>query len=233
VKIIRVLFGTQPKQDEQNRILARYNKMHSDIEELKKRPYHDFTAITFGDKNTFLANENGFKCCQCWDAPYKYDPLKETYIHKLYAIQFAFEKYGEDVLYLDWDCLPIRPFNDSEFKWNSKITANLQTYRNGGKAYWRKDSNVLLNGGFLHIDNPDIIDGIMRLYEQEKSEGHAVHNDEPILMKWVENHYGWDRAKWEEMFEAKQCRLNRMGVYPNKDAFFVHYIGSLPNRFRR
>lgn len=231
IKIVRCLWGDKGSTD---RILSRRHKMDDDILAIKSHFQHPFTMLTFGRDNTKYSKEQGFDTCMVCDRSTWYDPLQETYVHKLYALRYAFCKYNQPLLYLDMDCLPNRSFDMNELVFKSTLSANLMQYKNP-KCWWRTEQpRTILNGGFLYIEDENILSFIFKQYHIFKKEGKPINNDEPMIQRYIDELEG----KWignEEYLNKYEptgiCSLNKWGVFPNKDSIFTHHLGIRARRF--
>ena len=235
---IRTLFH----QPAEGRICGRYHKIIQDMQQVKSHFNHPFKALCFGKDNYELCKSEGFDAVQIWDESSKYllsedDSKSQIYQNKVWAIEWAMEEYGEPIIYLDWDCLPIKPFKIDDLVFKNDFAANLMWYKRP-KCWWRKDKedwNLVPNGGFVYIGTQSMIDKIWQAQKDTAQANQGCHNDEPFYMKAIDDlEGGWiGKDKWLQKYESPYSVLNKNGIFSDPNAIFCHYIGYKHTRFGR
>lgn len=212
-----------------------------DITTILDNPYTvPFTTYVFGKDNYNLLTEKGVSCVLLNEKPFIYDLQKEFWRHKLDVLKYAMEiDQHEEIVYLDWDCIPQRPMTD-EF-WNTlskkrEIQANLEFYTRK-KCMWRGkvDIRKVSNGGFLYIRDQGIPQKLMDTWSNLPAE--AKFWDEIAFSKYIDDLTGgWKgiEAYWKE-FEPDVCNLKRRSAYSDellstKNVFFIHFVQSANNK---
>lgn len=102
ITVVRALWGNQ------ERTLA----------EVPPKPlFKNETVIVWGIENKKYLESLGYnvKCLSVEDTDKKYSTLHKHYMHKLEAIKIAGVLHKE-YIFLDWDCFPLRPFDNSFYE---------------------------------------------------------------------------------------------------------------------
>jgi hypothetical protein len=245
---IRALWGTASTEYDEGWITPskRYGRMGLDIQIIMEHENtRPFRTYVFGKDNLKMAQDLGVEDLVMIDErPLAYDPQKEFWKHKLDILQYAMEEDGYDeMVYLDWDCIPIKPLFDDFWEQLGKkesIQANLQFYRRR-KCLWRgsRDTRKTSNGGFLYIRDKTIPSKLIKVWEDFEPE-HKFW-DEVTISKFTDDLMGgWQGTqKYWDLFEPMVCNLTT--VKKNRSAFtdeelasknicFEHYIQALISR---
>ena len=149
----------------------------------------------------------------------------QGYWHKFDVLKYAMEVDGYDeVVFLDWDCYPIRQF--SADMWNDlnkkeSFQACLQFYKRQ-KIEHRKqletdftNSNGFLpNAGFIYLRDKSFIDE-MKEYRWVPP---ASWSEESAMAKWLDAKTGgWVGVeKYYELFEPSCCNLHKRGTFRSR-----------------
>jgi len=163
----------------------------------------------------------------------------EFWRHKLEIFEVAGSYGFDEMLFLDWDCVPVKKF-DVEDMWRSLqqkevFQANLYQYHTK-RCLWRdEDWRKVCNGGFVYMRDTSIADEIIENWECFKKEideqrekrqsagkdlrvreKYMIYDDEPAMSKWVDDYLdGWQGAEvYAELFEPDICELNRNSAVP-------------------
>lgn len=237
---IRALWGIHSRD---NPILAHRYGIDRDINNVARCKYNQpFRTYVMGQDNVDNLKKAGFDdCVLIDDRPFSFDVNQHRYRNKMEAIKYAMEEDGYDeIVYLDWDCLPTAPLPLdfwSELGKRDVIQANLMQYKSFPRATWRNASNILftdgkrlsrrrlkiqqnviLNGGFLYIRDKTIPSQAVKWWQIILDEGGKGDNDEPAWQRLLDEMTGgWVGAEafWER-FEAMHCVLGRRSVYPSE-----------------
>ena len=205
-------------------------------------PCHIFV---YGDKNMEELYKIGIgRKDNCWlkqldYCPTVWDMETELWRHKLDVLDAASDYDFDEILFLDWDCIPVRTF-DVEEMWNELgkkevFQANLYQYHTK-RCLWRnEDWRKVCNGGFVYLRDTSIASEFVEnwdrfkeeLEELEKTrqakgkdlrvrEKYMIYDDEPAMSKWVDDYLdGWQGAEvYCELFEPSICELNRNSAVP-------------------
>jgi hypothetical protein len=212
--------------------------MDGDIDIILENEHTEpFKTYVLGTENYDYLESKGLDCVLVDHRPVIWDLQKEFWRHKLLILEAAMDEFDE-LCYLDWDCVPIKPLPDNYWDTlNEKddIQANLQFYRRK-KCHWRKtDWRKVSNGGFLYIRNKDIPGELIRTWEG--MDEHHKFWDEVIISQYIDNRLGeWQGIDvyWDK-FEPEVCNLKKRSAFTDeqvlsKEACFMHYIQSGNNR---
>lgn len=175
------------------------------------------------------------------ERPFLFDLQTEFWRNKLELLRYAMEEYGfEKIVYLDWDCNLIKPYDEKIFKDNLDkkdiIQANLLQYRRR-KCKWRDvDVCKTSNGGFIYMGRPDIPSRLIQAWDQIEYND-VKFWDEVAISKLTDDLMGgWKgiEAYWDR-FEPEVCNLKKKSPYEvellkKKNFYFLHYIQSKNNR---
>jgi len=240
---IRALWGT-PKTDfdaDDGWIVPsrRRSKIDFHIDSILKNPYtQPFITYVFGQENyDHLKAQNVTNCVLLNKDPFIYDLQKEFWRHKLDILKYAMEKDGYDeIVYLDWDCVPIKPMDDQFWALLSKkreIQANLMAYRRT-KCRWRGKIDVrkVSNGGFIYIRDNSIPQKLIDTWQALDEK----FWDEVAISKFIDGLMGgWKGIEsYLSDFEPNVCNLLKKSVFEktSNDPYFIHYIQSGNNKER-
>ena len=239
---IRVLWGDYSNQHDEGWVTpsGRRSKMDKEILlALENEHNPKFQVYVFGEKNYDCLLSLGVEKMGCNitllnKEPWIYNPQTEFWRHKMDMLDYAMHEDGYDeIIYLDWDCIPIKPiFTDLWDRLHKKtaIQANLMMYRRR-KCLWRKtDWRKTSNGGFIYIGNREITKKLIEVWEGLPAE--MKFWDEICISKLTDDIIGgWQgvNAYWEN-FEPDVCNLRKKSgsdeMAAKKDVCFMHYIQS-------
>jgi hypothetical protein len=220
----------------ENRVVKRRYRIDGDIRRIVANKNNEpFITYVMGKDNMKALEEKGFECRLVHDEPFMFDIRKYQYRHKLECIRVAMEEDGYDeIVYLDWDCLPTRPLPDDFWDSMSKrgvFQANLQQYKRK-KCMWRRmDRRKVPNGGFLYLADQSLPQQAIAHWEKAKQD-----NDEPAWARLTDEMLGGWKGPDEywDKFEAMYCDLHNSSVYlpkserkTQKNICFKHYQGGM------
>jgi len=218
----------------------RDGKICKDIECIKNNPYTEkFITYVFGEDNKKYLEEKGFDCVLVDVRPVIWDMEKQLYRHKLDILKAAMNDFDE-IVFLDWDCIPTIPLVDGFWDALGKkapFQANLFQYRTK-KCLWRsKDWRKVCNGGFLYLRDKKIPDEFIQKYnelsewvkEKKKArekqgkklrfrEEALMFDDEPAFSKWTDEYTdGWKNLEmYWKTFEPEVCNLKKKAAFPKE-----------------
>lgn len=227
---IRGLWGIYEKS---HRVLQRRFQTDKDIKNILDCKYNEpFLTYVFGKDNYNALISIGIECKLIREEPFAFDLVKHQFRNKLDMIKYAFFEDGYDELvYLDWDCIPSKPLSASFWDGLAKkqpFQACLQLYHRR-KCHWRKDSpRKVPNGGFIYLRDKNLVVEACKLWEETGK----ADTDEIAFAKMTDNMTGgWKNLEtyWEN-FEPMFVNLHRDSPYPKellntKDICFIHYQG--------
>jgi len=144
-------------------------KVANDILFAKINPYEPpLKVYVFGEDNYKILSDMGFNCVLINKNPYIYERPMEEYRHKMEIWRHAQQEFDE-MVFLDWDCIPLRPI-DYDF-WDvmqkgAKIQATIYMYMKE-KALWRmdKDPRKISAATFVYMREPDIANDIINIWK--------------------------------------------------------------------
>lgn len=241
---VRALWGTSKTDYDDGWITPsrRRNKMDFDVSSTLKNSYTaPFITYVFGKENyDYLKSLKVPNCTLINENPFIYDLQKEFWKHKLDILKYAMEidKYDE-IVYLDWDCVPIKPMDEKFWELLSKkreIQTNLQWYR-CIKCPWRGEVDVrkVSNGGFLYIRDNGIPQKLIDTWQN--MEASLKFWDEIAISKFIDDLMGgWQGIeRYRVDFEPDVCNLKKKSVFEKSldNIYFIHYIQSGNNKLRK
>jgi len=229
----------------------RGSKVAKDIEAAKQTGL-PVVVYTMGTKNHEWLTGYGFDSRLISNDSIIWDMERELYRHKLQILQSAIEDFDE-IVFLDWDCVPRKKFNDGFWQLLGKkesFQANLFQYRTK-KCLWRDtDWRKVCNGGFIYIRDKSIPDKFIQNWDELKEwqrvkrearerqgkrlrfrEKCLTFDDEPAMSKYVDDTLGgWKgvEAYWEH-FEPMVCNLRKKSAFSEtlnstKTEYFRHML---------
>lgn len=232
ITFIRGLWGIF---DQSHELIKRRYKIDRDIGAILKNKHTvPFTTCVMGDENMAqLQKVNKYPCVMVNKQPFMFDLVNFQYRNKLEVIKFAmFEQNCDEIVYLDWDCLPSIGQDDNftkQLREKSSFQANLAQYRKP-KCGWRSiDRRKVPNGGFLYINDKNLVLKAIQCWENYQQQ-----NDELAWAKMVDDLMGgWKGVdEYFSKFEPMVCKLSNKSPYGDKpekikqyNPYFVHYHG--------
>ena len=235
---IRCVYGIY---DNSHRLLARRQKIDTDIARIKKNEFNEpFKVYIFGKDNFERITALGFDCVLVSDDPAPFDLIKHQYRNKMELIKYALEHDFESVVYMDWDVRPKKKIEDLENFWKTfhdrgEFSACLQYYGNI-KCPWRINNETgdgrtsrhqVGNGGCVFFKSKEVINESIQCWEDvdmpDNDElGYAKYVDKK-MNGWKGMEYFWN--KYENMF----CKLRKMSAFRSdklveKNVYFEHYL---------
>ncbi|HUV84584.1 MAG TPA: hypothetical protein VMV86_02695 [Methanosarcinales archaeon] len=223
---VRVLFG----EDYSAGYPYRRHNMDREIDSIMKNKYTtDFIAYVFGERNFKKLVDKGVNCVLADKKPIVFTS-RRSYMHKAIAIEAAFDEFDE-IVYLDWDCVPTRPLPDNF--WESlqsrdvfqcplyKCTRRVHTWRTG-----RIPPKLVSGGCFMYMRDKSLpsvfLDWATGTGEMSRTLPNQW-NDETYYSRYLDDLMGgWDDGKGEykydeyfERFEPLYCH-HRKTVFKDK-----------------
>lgn len=202
MKLIRILWGD-------------FERYSSQIIDAKNQNLNE-TVFVWGKNNYNKLTELGYRCILIDDEPYDYNYANNhTFIsygsltHKIKGLKIALEKFNE-VLFLDWDCVPLKPLDEEFYKLikskNSPIQVPLYSYPKIAFDVLKKstddevmnkffdilsenitkhshtfeDMYVLPNTGFFYCNSIEIIDELLDIIKQNNLQ--AIPDELSVLL---------------------------------------------------
>jgi len=194
------------KYDPENKILIRRVKINLDIQQYLEKEFKiPFVTYVFGKKNHQRLIEMGLKSVLIYDEPYKYNPIRGLYQHKLDAHQYMMEDFDE-IVFLDWDTYLTKPLPDNFWDVLNKkevFQASLNSYRTP-RINHRK--NVISNkaiptGAFVYMRDKSIP---KRLIELNTKAPNKWSCEPSFALLTDEITGGWQNdKKYFELFEPE------------------------------
>jgi len=228
----------------------REGKIQKEILSTKDKNW--FVVLTFGIDNHNWLEENGFRSILINEAPVIWDLETEMYRHKLEVFREAFN-YFDEIVFLDWDCIPIKDIGNSWKNLNKKesFQANLFQYRTK-KCLWRvNDQRKVCNGGFAYFRESSIPSKMIDFWDEfhiwvdnqqkirnEKGkdlrfrEKCLIFDDEPAMSKYIDWASGGEFCgleKYWDLFEPEICNVRRKSAFSkemigSKESCFIHKL---------
>jgi hypothetical protein len=232
---VRGLWG---KVDDSNRQLWRKKRVDENITALLRNPYNEpFITYVWGADNYYMLQDAGVKDLILVDKNYfQWDLIKFQYRHKLELLKLAMQDYDE-IIHMDWDCLPQRPINNMDEFWASHykkeaIQCNLYYYANV-KCPWRKeDQRKCINGGYMYIRDSNIPTELIKVWDEycTHRRNRFKQSMEPSTSKYLDDkNNGWiGLDNYYNRYEPDSCVLRYRSPYNDKKRpkpYFIHYAG--------
>jgi len=230
----------------------RGGKIGKDIDLIRENKLSKpFITYVFGIENKKYLESLDFECILISPEPSVWDMIDQLYRHKLDIFSAAMEDYDE-IVFLDWDCVPTAPLPDDFWdvmSLKSSFQANLFQYRTK-KCLWRTtDVRKVTNGGFVYMRDKTIPNKIIKnydeFYEWVKNTGEErakqgkklrfrekalIFDDEPAMSKYADDSIGgWQGIdKYWDLFEPEFCNLKKKSAFSDeqlktKRECFVHW----------
>ena len=238
---IRGLWGVF---DNTHRVLSRRFRLDAEINTIVKCKFNQpFTTYVMGEENNKILVDTGLEklghtITMLTKEPQMFDLIAHQYRNKMEVIRYAMEVDGfDEVVYLDWDCVPLKPLPDNFWEEQAKkepFQACLQRYKHPPCA-WRRgcsddeSTHKVPNGGYLYFRDKTYPSKAIKVWEDEVGK---PMNDELAWAKFTDNMFGGWKSDdfYFEKFETMFCYLSRMSPLSqervhSKNLAFVHYPG--------
>lgn len=165
-------------------------------------------------------------------------PEEMILYNKIHIIK-NIEKELKEFILLDWDCIAEKKIDNNFYdilRKKEKVQGNLTFYGGANyKAVWRKKhQKVLINSGFLYVNNLDFIKQISDSMEYILNNNSIIYknNDELVWSHALDKTYGDLNPKeyWNK-FEPDVCNLSHRYPYTQEQInskidklYFTHYF---------
>ena len=204
----------------------RYDKIRKDVDRaISLDAGLDYIAYVMGKDNYDYLKSKGVKCVLVDSNPTR--KYKYMWKHKLDFYAAAMSDFDE-IVYLDWDCNPLRPIpNDfwDTLRKRDPIQGCLYRWKSGQPCPWRPQ-HYLINNGFLYFGNKNIPKEIISLYDKLPPEHKWKKNDEFVTSYYIDLiTHGWQGLDyWRSHYEPDVCK-HYSGTFRSKkiDPVFMHY----------
>jgi len=213
--------------------IDRRKMVSNDIKNIvKKNKFSEpFITYVYGQENYDQLTGIGLECILIDKEPYYDNWYKRFYRHKLEIFKIAMEDYDE-IVFLDWDCLPTKKLPDNFWKVLGKkesIQANLTQYKRA-KCFWRKkEPRKIPNSGFVYMRDKTIPQKIIDIWEDFPAGYKDLSSSEPPIAKLTDDMTdGWKgKELYWDLFEPEFCNLNGGSPFPRerleeKNSCFIH-----------
>lgn len=220
--IIRGLWGRDPEDEQSqefefakrfnfvsNNVTRRCRKVAKDILAAKKNPHTVIGPIyIFGEDNYKLVKDLGLDCQLIHNEPYKYNPTRQHWWHKIEIYKHAFEDFDE-IVWLDWDTVATKEFPEDFWE----VLGKKECFQ---ACLWKFSKPIIKfratrganqrtpNGGFVYMNDKSLVDKLFRHVK-----GHWT--DECAYAKLVDEiSGGWkgEQAYWDR-FEPQWSTVRR------------------------
>jgi len=224
---VRAVWGVY---DNTHRITRRRYRIDKDMRRMKRNKWMPpFVVYVFGKDNYERVSKFGWETVLLDDDPAPFNLIAHQYRNKLEILKRVIGDYDE-MVYLDWDCLPVKPLPDNFWeKMGEKreFQANLQLYHRR-KCPWRKaEQRKVPNGGFMYFRDKTLPERAIKYWEMVRQD-----NDEPAWARLTDELMGgWKGIDtYWDLFEPEFCNLHKSYPYPEeqvkgKNSVFIHYQG--------
>jgi len=225
---IRALWGVYDHQGK-SRFWTRREKVDNDIELVLNSKYSPpFMTYVFGKDNYSYLVDKGVACKLIDDKPILWDMDTQQFRHKLEVFKAGMEDLDE-IIFLDWDCIPIKPVPDYLWETLGKkapIQAILRQYFKR-KANWRKiDMRKVPCASFVYIRDKKIPLELIRIWEELG----RPWSEETVMAKYIDDLMGgWKGLdQYWDLYEPTFFVLPYAHVYSEeqrktKDVVFNHF----------
>ena len=195
-RFIRTLWGIYSKEWS----YKRRAKIDSDFDLVLHNEFEQpCTVYVFGKDNLKYLEDMGFDCRLVDEKPIVWDPKEgvHQYGHKIQIFHEAMKEF-EEIIFLDWDCVPVKPLSNDlwqQLRKKEPIQASLRGYK-VKRAGWRKrDARKRPCASFVYIREKKIADDMFDLWKEKKT-----LSDEHIL--------GMCMDKLSGGWRSEETRLN-------------------------
>lgn len=214
---VRCLWGVPSKAYRRNSKV-----INVDLEFIKYNVFDQpFTTYVFGESNLELLKRQGIENCKLiskdislWDWKIIRGGEIDQYGHKLKTLEAASNDFDE-FIFLDWDCMAVRPLPEDFWEDLSKkqmIQAHLRSYGMKQKyiqkkgSIWRdKDVNKRPCASFIYVRGKEMAEKIYNTWLEDKKRS----DEKTLAIVTDEMMGGWDINKYWEMFEPNCFMLFR------------------------
>lgn len=209
---IRGVWGVYDKNKTLGRPYSRRTKIDNDIKLAKLNPYAPPCRVyVFGEDNFKMISDMGFDAVMADKRPICWDMVKEQYRHKIEIWKCGLQEFDE-VVFLDWDCVPLAPipnnFWDVLGKGN-KIQATIFMYTLRRVFFRDNDARKVSASTFVYMRGKEIAEDIIKVWEKIG----RPWQEEVALSKYIdETNGGW-----------KGIEDYKMKFEPPYHTLFFHY----------
>jgi hypothetical protein len=233
---IRALWGIY--EHDGRRFYKRRSRQDHCIKMVKINPTSlPFCCYTFGEDNHKFLIDNGVDSRLVDKRAIIWDMETEQFRHKLEVLKCGLSDYDE-IIFMDWDCLAIRPFTDDMWDKVGKgedIKAILRMYKRR-KATWRKgDMRKIPEASWVYLRGKQVGDDLIDTWEKMN----RPWSEEIVLAKYTDERLGgWQgvEAYWDNfeppVFTWANTRVCSPELFKQKPTF-AHYAPNIVEKLMR
>jgi hypothetical protein len=165
---IRGVWGIYDKDGSLGKPYSRRTKIDNDIALAKLNPYESkFRVYIFGEENYKRVTDMGYDTVLIDKKPICWDMKKEQYRHKIEIWKYGLMDFDQ-VVFLDWDCVPVQPIPKNFWdilEKGPKIQATLYMYRLRRLSSRTHDERKLSASTFVYMREKNISEEIIKVWE--------------------------------------------------------------------
>lgn len=231
--VIRALWGIYEHND--RRMYKRRGTQDANIKLVKmNRTSLPFCCYTFGEDNHKFLLDKGINSRLVDKRPIVWDMDNEQFRHKLEVLKCGLNDFDE-VIFMDWDCMAIRPFTHTMWDTVSKgndIQAILRMYKRR-KATWRiSHQRAIPEASWVYLRGKKVGDDLINQWEKMN----RPCSEELVMAKYMDERAGgWQGLEhyWKcyepPYFVWANTRICSPNLFKQKP-IFAHFS---PNVVRR
>ena len=224
---IRGVWGIYDIDNTLGKPYSRRTKIDNDILLAKLNPYAPQCKVyIFGEENFKKITDMGFDTVLIDKKPICWDMEKEQYRHKIEIWKYGLKDFDE-VVFLDWDCVPLTTiptdFWDVMSK-GEKIRATIFMYKLRRVFFRNGDARKVSSSTFVYMRGKEIAEEIIKVWEEMG----RPWQEEVALSKYIDNvNGGWkgieDYKKYEPGYHCLYGAYKEYSFLENVPTVFYHY----------
>lgn len=197
------IHGVWGVYENKNKWWTRREKIDNDIKLAFLNPYSPPSKVyVFGEENAKKIADAGFNVTMVDKKPYVFDMEKEQYRHKIEVWKAGLQEFDE-IVFIDWDCVPVRKLPDDFWDVMSKgekVQATIYMYVLQRVFFRNNDSRKVSASTFTYLRGKETVDNIIRVWEEIG----RPWQEEIALSKYIDElNKGWHGIEGYKKFEPK------------------------------
>ena len=185
---IRVLWGTQKEGDDFSR--NKREIVNDDVEVLSRNKFDSLLnpiTFIFGRDNYRYMIDQGFTSCVMLDKnPWPKIYENQHFFAPKFAAYQAATDYFDEFVFLDIDCMPVKPLPDNFWEEHAKkeaIQGSLMLYMVRVAGWRDRDKRKVPCGCYVYIRDKKIPSALIQLGKDYPN----AHNDEDLMARYIDD----------------------------------------------